>query len=279
MSSAKPSTSAQQVTLARAHLSSLGILDDPWAEKMLAPPWRELAQALRWPVLSRAGRNKTFAYLGARTCFYDQAVRDAMDDGVTQVVVLGAGYDARAWRLARPGVRFFEVDHPATQADKRRRAPGSGPTYVAADLEVDDVDEALRAAGLSDSETTVYVAEGLIMYLSEDRVRRLFEALSHLGPPGSSLVTNTGIGFDDSSPTRLGSLVRRGLVALRGEPFKFRLLPEQAVGFLAECGWNVTTITTGAEVAQRYLTSSKLPAESLQRDSVSFLIAGSRLPG
>ena len=175
MDAGKPSTSAQQVAWARAHLTWTGILDDPWAETMLASPWRELAHLSRWPVVSRVGRNKTFAYLAARTLFYDQAVRDGLDRGVTQVVILDAGYDSRAWRLARHGVRFFEVDHPATQADKRRRAPAGGPTYVAADLEVDDVAESLRAAGLSDEESTLYVAEGLIMYLAEDRVRRLFE--------------------------------------------------------------------------------------------------------
>lgn len=61
------------------------------------------------------------AYLAARTTFFDRAVVTALDRGVTQVVVAAAGYDGRAWRYAKPGVRWFEVDHPDTQRDKQAR--------------------------------------------------------------------------------------------------------------------------------------------------------------
>ena len=60
-------------------------------------------------------------YLAARTAFFDRTVVGALHQGVRQVVVGGAGYDGRALRYAKPGVRWFEVDHPATQADKRER--------------------------------------------------------------------------------------------------------------------------------------------------------------
>jgi O-methyltransferase involved in polyketide biosynthesis len=66
--------------------------------------------------------------------WYDAQVTRAVDDGVEQVAVIGAGYDSRARRLARDGVRFYELDHPGTQSDKMRRAPAGGPTYVACDL-------------------------------------------------------------------------------------------------------------------------------------------------
>jgi len=136
ISPGKPSTSAQQVALARAHLTWIGVLDDPWAETMLRSPWRELGMALRWPVLSRARRNAMFGYLAGRTRFYDLAICDALDRGATQAVIVGTGYDSRAWRLARAAVQFFELDHPATQADKKRRARPGGPIYVAADLAI-----------------------------------------------------------------------------------------------------------------------------------------------
>ena len=59
--------------------------------------------------------------LAARTRFFDERVLEAISDGIGQVVILGAGYDDRALRFRSPGVRFFELDHPATQADKARR--------------------------------------------------------------------------------------------------------------------------------------------------------------
>lgn len=166
------------------------------------------------------------------------------------------------------------MDHPATQVDKRRRAPAGGPTYVAADLDADDVAEPLRAAGLSDADTTLYVAEGLILYLTKVQVRRLFESLSRLGARESSLVTNFGSGFVDEDRSVPG-LVRRGLIALRGEPFKFRLPAEQANGFLAETGWTVTTKMTGPEVAH-YLRDTQLPVRRLHRDTLAFVVAKSR---
>ncbi|MHB8328179.1 MAG: class I SAM-dependent methyltransferase [Acidimicrobiales bacterium] len=74
-------------------------------------------------------------YLGVRTRFFDERVLDAISSGTDQVVIIGAGYDTRALRFRSPGVRFFEVDHPATQVDKRRRRAAcssstseSGPT-------------------------------------------------------------------------------------------------------------------------------------------------------
>ncbi len=60
-------------------------------------------------------------YLRGRTSFFDRVVVNALEPEVTQVVVVGAGYDGRALRYAKLGVRWFEVDHPATQIDKRRR--------------------------------------------------------------------------------------------------------------------------------------------------------------
>ena len=60
------------------------------------------------------------ARLAARTRFFDEQVLAALDRGIRQVVIAGAGYDDRALRFRSPGVRYFELDHPATQADKRR---------------------------------------------------------------------------------------------------------------------------------------------------------------
>lgn len=77
---------------------------------------------------------------------------EALDDGARQVLVVGAGYDSRAWRLARPGVTYFEVDQPATQEDKRAKAPEGGPVYVSADVADAQLDEKLLEAGFQTEE-------------------------------------------------------------------------------------------------------------------------------
>jgi methyltransferase (TIGR00027 family) len=271
----KPSASAQQVALVRAHLTSVGVLDDPLAATMLRSPWRELERLLRRRPLARIGHNPTFAYLAARTRFFDEAVRDAIDAGAAQVVIVGAGYDSRAWRLRRAGVRFFEIDHPATQADKRRRAPVGDVVYVSVDLARADVVAALRAAGFAD-QATVFVVEGLLLYLAADRVHRLLADLSRLGAPASRLVTNVGIAVAERHRLSPRRLLRQGLVALRGEPFRFRLSPDQARAFLARTGWTITSTCSGPQVAERYLSDTGLPARNLLRDDIAFLIAEKR---
>lgn len=67
---------------------------------MLRQPWKVADQVLQLPVLRRQVRGATFSYLAARTLFFDEEVNRALDDGIGRVVMVGAGYDSRAWRLA-----------------------------------------------------------------------------------------------------------------------------------------------------------------------------------
>lgn len=186
-----PSTSAQTVAMSRAVLTAMSVIDDSLAERMLHRPQRVLAETFRLPVLKGLARSPTFSFLAARTRFFDEVVTAALDDGIRQVVIVGAGYDSRTWRLGRPEVRFFEVDHPATQRDKRRRAPPSdGPTYVPLDLVSDRLETGLPSAGFDPSTPAVFVLEGLIMYLPEHTVRVILTDLAGLSPPGGRLAVN-----------------------------------------------------------------------------------------
>ncbi|MGN6677423.1 MAG: class I SAM-dependent methyltransferase, partial [Streptosporangiaceae bacterium] len=116
------------------------------------------------------------ASLAARTAFFDGQVTSAIEAGVDQVVILGAGYDDRALRFRTAGVRFFEVDHPDTQADKRARLDtilaeddlagvAGRPAFVAADFGSDDVAAVLSAAGHDRERATLFLSEGLLVYL------------------------------------------------------------------------------------------------------------------
>jgi methyltransferase (TIGR00027 family) len=265
MQHSRPSSSAQHVALARAHLTWMGLLEDCHAETMLRPPWAALGRALRRRPLTRLGRNRSFAYLAARTRFYDDAVVQALDDGITQVVVIGAGYDSRAWRLARPGVRFFEVDQPRTQADKQARAPAGGPRYVPAELGQNSLGELLPAVGFAMEKTTVFTVEGVTMYLTEPEVTGLLTTLGRLGGPGSRLAVNFGVGFGgaDSRRTRVRATMGRALVALGREPIKFELSPRGAAAFLAGSGWIAQEVVTGPDLADRYLAGTGLPMAGL----------------
>jgi methyltransferase (TIGR00027 family) len=249
------SRSAANVALARAHLTWLGVVDDPYARQMLAPDRRRVAGALRLPGLRLAGRHSSFPYLAARTLFFDRFVRSALDDGIPQVVVVAAGYDSRAWRLARPGATFFEVDRPATQDDKRARAPAGGPVCVSADVTDHRLPAWLTAAGLRSDEPAAFIMEGLAVYLTRDDTAGLLARLADLASAGSRLAVSFESGFQRRPVSRAVSRVhyRRS-----GEHWRFRLPAEDAPAFLARAGWTITALLTASDLGTEYLGGTKL---------------------
>src|SRR5580704_11704152 len=107
-----------------------------------------------------AGRMRE--YLAGRTTFFDTVVTRAIGQGLHQIVVGAAGYDGRAFRYAKRGVRWFEVDHPATQRDKRERLERLGLAvgqvrFVEADFTRDPVAERLREAGLDPARPSLFL--------------------------------------------------------------------------------------------------------------------------
>jgi len=115
--------------------------------------------------------------IALRTAAIDAAVREAITGGARQLVILGAGYDGRAWRMPElAGVKVFEVDHPATQGDKRARLaelpPPSGiVTFVSIDFERESLDAALDRARHDPSSPTCWIWEGVVMYLTREAMR------------------------------------------------------------------------------------------------------------
>jgi len=273
---AKPSSSAQTVTVVRAHLTWMGVLDDSLAESMLGRRGRLTARALRrWP-LTRYARSPTFSFLAARTRYFDDEVTSALDDGVDQVAIVGAGYDSRAWRLARQGVEFFEVDHPATQRDKRRRAPKDGPNYVPADLSRDSLAELLPAAGFQIGAPSVFVIEGLTMYLTEGAVSAMLSALAEVSGPGSRLAVNfTVSGGGSVSPiSRAIAKVVRMRWALSGEPMYQWVRRDTVPALLARTGWTQRDSHPGPALAERYLAGTELPIAGINPGA--FCVAATR---
>ena len=137
-------------------------------------------------------------YLAARTAFFDRCVTGAIDRGVRQVVTGAAGYDGRALRYARPGVRWFEVDHPATQRDKLGRLKrlgiaASGVRFVEADFTRDPVADRLRAAGLDPDEPSLFLLEGVAVYLEAAVLENVLDQFRQVAAPGSQLAISVSV--------------------------------------------------------------------------------------
>ena len=219
---------AQRLTFPRAEAA----YGDPNADELLT---RDVAAGAsrRTNLLTR--------HLATRTMFFDRVVTGAIDRGVSQVVIAAAGYDGRAWRYAKPGVRFFELDHPATQADKVARVQRLGlatdnVTFVPADFSAVDVGAALRAAGLDPTQPSVFTLEGVAIYLDKPVLAAVLGALADVSTPQSRLAISLSINGRGLS----SSVAFRTAVARVGEPVKTVLEPAEVDDFLAENGWKRT---------------------------------------
>jgi methyltransferase (TIGR00027 family) len=196
-----------------------------------------------------------------RTRLIDEVTSDALARGVGQVVLLGAGYDSRAYRL--PGIdaaRVFEVDHPATQATKRRvvgtrvRAERRAHVrFVGVDLLTDDLRTALSGAGFARDDRAVVVWEGVTNYLTAEAVDTTLRTLAELLASGSSVVFTY---VDRAALDGTGAFqgVWQDAVRQQGEPWTFGFEPATLKDHLAERGLTLTLDQSTRDAADRYLT-------------------------
>jgi methyltransferase (TIGR00027 family) len=182
--------------------------------------------------------------MAPRTIAIDDAIREGPTD---QVVILGAGLDARAWRMTELADSIvFEVDHPVTQADKRdrlgRRDPAVGELrFVATDFAGHGLDEALQQAGHRSDVPTTWVWEGVVPYLTADQVAATLAVVEQRSAPGSRLVVNYQA---PSAKAALGRLIGRLMRRLarspdpwRAEPHRSHWTPDALSALLAEHGF------------------------------------------
>lgn len=188
---------------------------------------------------------KRTRYIAVRTRFFDDLLRSALREaGSSQVVILGSGLDTRAFRLEWSSVaHVYEVDHPAVLNDKTHLLQDHTPTCQHSLIQGDLADpeakwvEELLEQGFEVSSPTVWLLEGVIMYLPEISVHRLLQTLSKLSVPGSVL------GMDSVT---VGSVVaaQRARKANRGRVVRHWVFGcDDPKGLLAGYGWS-------AEVSQ-----------------------------
>ena len=186
-------------------------------------------------------RDRMHEYIRARTAFFDRVVVSSIDRGVAQVVIGGAGYDGRAFRYAKPGVRWFEVDHPATQADKLERVTRLGLAtpqvrFIPADFTADPVAEPLLAAGLDPARPALFLFEGVAVYLERPDNERVLAEFREVTTGGSLLAISVSVG-GATSRTRASFQQR---VAELGEPARTVLTFDQAADLLSAAGWKIS---------------------------------------
>jgi methyltransferase (TIGR00027 family) len=261
---------AVQRALESARPSSSRLFCDGFARHFISRGWRLVLEASRVGAVRRvvevlydwvAGPGPRASAV-ARTRLIDDLVTHALSScSIGQLVILGAGFDARAYRL--PGleeVTVFEVDHPATQHAKRQalagivRPPAWHVRFVPVDFERDGLGPALRAAGYRDDTLCLFVWEGVSNYLTPAAVDQTLDAVRGLAAVGSLLVftyvDRAALDGDSSvfpEARRWVEGVRR-----RGEPWTFGLDPAEVAEFLAHRGFGLIRDLSAAEAGERY---------------------------
>jgi methyltransferase (TIGR00027 family) len=227
------------------------ILDDPIAALLFGDELRRLI-AGRAGQLPDPGLAGLRAHVVLRSRFTEDRLAEAVRRGVRQYVILGAGFDSFAFRQpdwAR-NRRIVEVDHPGTQAEKRRRLAQAGLSapsnheFVAIDFETTSLREGLLASGLDFSQPTFFSCLGVMIYLTREAVDAIF-ALVAAFPAGSE------IAFTYSTRDRAFSRLAERVSAM-GEPFQTHFDPEQLRQDLHDLAFSEVTFLSLDEADRMY---------------------------
>jgi len=235
MESALASTTALRVALRRAahqlHDSPL-VFDDPFAVPILGATYAE--ELRRTPLRpDRPFSTGLRAFIVARSRYAEDNLRRAVETGVRQYVLLGAGLDTFAYRNPYPQLRVFEVDHPATQQWKRDLLQRNGiaipetVTYTPVDFERQSLSEQLREVGFDRHVPAFFAWLGVVPYLTLQAFRATVGFIS-TQPTGSGVVLDYGQPRAVLPP--LEQLAHDSLssrVEQAGEPFQLFFTPPE----------------------------------------------------
>jgi methyltransferase (TIGR00027 family) len=203
----------------------------------------------------------SYGFAIARTRHFDEVLLSEIRAGVEQVVLLGAGYDSRPFRFrdALGNIGVFEIDHPGTQARKRRMLDEIGAaspanlSYIAADFNQQSLPEALADHGFSPDRKTLFLWEGVSYYLPRPVVEGVLDFVSGCAA-GSSIVFDyaTAAFINGDTSTYGGEQVARWLKKIR-EPFLFGLDPQETPEFLGARKLHAVSDLGPEDLATTYL--------------------------
>jgi methyltransferase (TIGR00027 family) len=246
------------------------VCDDPLAERFLGRPYRWLIAAppvrRALPALIERLFAGHHAYVLARTRYIDDFLDASLDPEVRQLLILGAGFDSRAYRFSERlrSTRVFEVDHPATSAIKREKIDaifGGVPGHVAlvpVDFNRDRLSDALDRAGFRSGVRSIVLWEGTVPYLSAAAADDTLRFLASTCCAGSRLIFDYVVAsvLDGACDFR-GAATEYARMKQTAEPFVFGIAPENIEAFLSARGFRDIHDIGGDELRDRCFPTSR----------------------
>ena len=229
------------------------VLDDTVIVRLLGPntEWsvRERTEQM---LGTRATALRTHVLLRSR--YAEVRLKLALQRGVTQFLILGAGLDTFAYRQPDWGamLRIFEVDHPASQADKRKRLEAASIdippnlVFVAVDFERETLRARLLSEGFDFGQPTFVSCLGVLVYLTMDAIRDLLRLIASLSTGSECVLTFGG----NHRPRDSGRQSLADMAAAVGEPFRSPMDLDALNQLCADVGLRPPTFPTAAEIAE-----------------------------
>jgi len=227
------------------------VCNDPYAVHFLNERWKKLYKS-SW-------RRFFFRVTGyfflpgatnavvARVRFIDEYIKICVNKGLEQLVILGAGYDCRAYRMPEleTDIIVFDVDHPATQKEKVDKLTSISKTlpnhvvFVPYQFEKQGFQEKLIEMGYDTKKKSLFIMEGLIMYLEKEVIEDLLSFISNNSGPESSIVFDfLPSGIENGTAKGKGGNFFHKWAKSKGEPFQFGINQEELPQFLQKNGFN-----------------------------------------
>lgn len=207
-----------------------------------------------------------YFYVNARTHYIDAALNRAAQAGITQVVVLGAGFDSRAYRFreSQPGIRFFEVDLPDTIEAKKQRLAGifgavpEHVRYAPIDFNTQRLEDVLPPLGYDAAQRTFFILEGVVMFVDEAGISATLAFIRKHSAPGSRAVYDYVLRqvIEKEYDRYPGSAETAYWMWRRGEPYVSGWTPREAAAFAKKHGLRVLEDVGERELTRRHLTGS-----------------------
>ena len=275
-----PSRTAHEAATHRAAHQLLEhgrVHSDPLALRILGEAPDTIAQAAR----AHPKRRELRIFVAARQRFSEDTLAGAIERGVRQLVVLGAGLDTFAYRNPHSELSVFEVDHPATQAWKRERlargdiAIPPSLRFAPIDFERQTLAQGLSAAGFDASVPTFFTWLGVVVYLSDEATWSTLRFIASVAA-GSHVVfdySNPPAALQAADAANLSEAAAR--MAASGEPWINYLDTALLLQRLRTFGYDAFDDLGASQIVARYLPGRAPPASDV---GPHFLHAAQRRP-
>jgi methyltransferase (TIGR00027 family) len=283
------------------------LIDDPWGERLVSDAERIRIRELVLSGLSQEAQERvegaespdeslaislrlhpSYGTVVIRTRCVEDALAAAVARGVQQYVIVGAGMDS--FGLRRPefarAVEVFEIDHPATQGLKHGRfaecgiSSPSGVHYVAADLSIQGIDEALERTGYDEDRPSFFSWLGVTAYLSREDNLKTVRAIAACGTPDSELVFDyIDQGFFDPQRSSEDRELLRGSFAKISEPWVSGFCPSELDEDLRAVGLELVEDLSPEDLRVRYCADREDGLSPSSLHHIAHARVGGRVPG